>query len=609
MNSELLGEINLRMRAGAALPVRKGQMAALKGQGRPQIGPFAKVAGGTGGQGHLHPNFPLPILRPIQQSFTGHLARGFRADQPYDDPVTHTSGRTATSSHRVQPSWTPVPAMKHYSGIDYEHFLDDIRDMYPFSVEEAVLVELVANALDAKTSLIDIRYDPAENIFHLIDNGHGMDPKGFEMYHNFSTSFKRKGQGIGFAGLGAKLALRISERIVTETRSKKFWGASEWKFERRKKTAHPVWFDLQERTLPHEGTRVTIYLKQKSSLLASGAELTRIMLTHYLPLLVAKEFYQSVRIYRPITVLLNGELLRAPELKSEKEKQFLLRRGRSRKPYALARFELHGAPLPDSMQGIAISTFGKIIRRDWLKQHVKEFERITGIIEVPELVECLTTSKSDFRKEGTAGAKYYRFSKAAQQEFRRWLEEINLLDPTQGSPDRDTQRLQRVVNHIVAGMPDLQQFFGFRQEREVLVHSAQGNGQGDAEDASSAGELSAHDSSAESRNEAETEHTKERGGITLEDGTELPAERRVRMTKFGPAIRHVHASERADISWMEGETVLINTAHPTYHKAEEKKILEYHNLFAVALAMLREVPSAQEKLALLEQFMSQWGRV
>ncbi len=35
--------------------------------------------------------------------------------------------------------------MKHYSGIDYEHFLNDIRDMYPFSIDEAVLVELIAN--------------------------------------------------------------------------------------------------------------------------------------------------------------------------------------------------------------------------------------------------------------------------------------------------------------------------------------------------------------------------------------------------------------------------------------------------------------------------------
>ena len=60
---------------------------------------------------------------------------------------------------------------------------------------------------------------------------------------------------------------------------------------------------------------------------------------------------------------------------------------------------------------------------------------------------------------------------------------------------------------------------------------------------------------------------------------------------------------------MEGDTVLINTAHPTYRKAVEKKTVEYQNLFAVALAMLRDVPTAQEKLELLEHFMSEWGKI
>ena len=498
--------------------------------------------------------------------------------------------------------------MKHYSGIDYEHFLDDIRDMYPFSVEEAVLVELIANSLDAKTGLIDIRIDPSQHIFQLTDNGHGMEARGFEMYHNFSTSFKRKGQGIGFAGLGAKLALRISDRIVTETRSKKFWGTSEWRFERKKGTAHPVWFDLEERSLPHEGTRVTIHLKPRIHGLVSVEEVRRVILAHYLPLLVAREFYQSVRLYRPITFLVNGDVVVPPDVKPESAKDYVLRRGRSRKPFALARFELHSAPLPESMQGIGISTFGKIIKRDWLKQHVREFERITGIIEVPELVECLTTSKCDFRKDGTAGAKFYRFNKAAQQEFRKWLEEIHLLEKQEATTDREARKLQRVVNHIVGEIPDLQQFFGFRSEREGLVQNPDGAEKGShpepaPKSAEPEPQTGTGDSPAGDNVEAEPR------GITLGEGEDLPAIRRLRSAKFGPVIRHRDAPERPDISWMEGDTILINTAHPAYHKAVEKKVLEYHDMFAVALAMLREVPSAQEKLGLLERFMSEWGRV
>ena len=63
------------------------------------------------------------------------------------------------------------------------------------------------------------------------------------------------------------------------------------------------------------------------------------------------------------------------------------------------------------------------------------------------------------------------------------------------------------------------------------------------------------------------------------------------------------------MSWTEGDTVFINTAHPAYRKAVEKKTLEYHDLLAVALAMLREVPTTHERIELLEKFMSGWGRI
>jgi hypothetical protein len=261
------------------------------------------------------------------------------------------------------------------------------------------------------------------------------------------------------------------------------------------------------------------------------------------------------------------------------------------------------------MQGIGISTFGKIIKRDWLKQHVREFERITGIIEVPELVECLTTSKCDFRKDGTAGAKYYRFNKAAQEEFRKWLEEIHLLEKQEAGTDREAQKLQRVVNHILGEMPDLQLFYGFRSEREGLVQEADGAESGSPPEPLPKGggpEGEARPGESSGGQEVDREP---RGGITLGEGEDLRAARRLRSAKFGPVIRHTDAPERPDISWMEGDTVLINSAHPAYRKAIEKKVLEYHDMFAVALAMLREVPSAQEKLGLLERFMSEWGRV
>ncbi len=520
--------------------------------------------------------------------------------------------------------------MKHYSGIDYDHFLDNVRDMYPFSVLEAILTELIANALDAKTSLIDLRVDPENRILEIVDNGSAMDKRGFEMYHNFSTSFKRKGHGIGFAGLGAKLALKVSDSVVTETRqtegtpgrrgrtgkprrkSAPFWGTSEWKFERRGKVFLPVWYDIEAATLTHHGTRVRIHFKPQASAELTPEEVRRIVLRHYLPLLRLREFYETVGLYPRMTILVNGEVLEEPAALAAEatgSKRYMLRRGATRKPFAFASFEIYPDPLPEDLQGIAIATFGKVIKREYLKQHFAAMERVTGIIEVPELVECLTTNKYEFRKEGAAGARYYRLNKVAQQEFRRWLEELQLLAQTEARSDRDTQKLQRVINRIVGEMPDLQQFYGSRGERTTLVNDEGGSASGSLPDPPPRAEA---DPVEPGGSEELIEQTMERVKTldrSLQEGGEIPAAYRPRTSRFGPVIRHIAAPGRDDISWMDGDTVFINTAHSTYQKSVQKKIVEYHTLFAAALAMLREVPTATEKLELLEKFMSRWGKL
>jgi hypothetical protein len=498
--------------------------------------------------------------------------------------------------------------MKHYSGIDYEHFLDDIRDMYPFNIEEAILVELIANSLDAKTTLLDIRIDPDRKTFQLVDNGSGMDVRGFDNYHNFSTSFKRKGQGIGFAGLGAKLSLRIAERVITESRSTKTWRASEWRFERKRRSSLPVWFDLDERTLPHNGTSVRMELKGRSHLLLDPSLVRTAILAHYLPLIALNEFYESMRLYRRVTVLVNGEVLEPAWPVPAKSKQIVFRRGKGRIPFALARFELHAQPLSEGEQGVAIATYGKIIRRDPLKQYFTMMDRITGIIEVPELVECLTTNKCDFRKDGAAGYKYYRFSKMAQQEFRGWLEELQLLEKKEIGADRDVRRLQRVVNSIVGNIPDLQQFFGGRSERIGLVRDADGSllGARPEHPQRPESDTAPHKLVDGMREPLEEAPRREQA---LQPSGENAADRRASHANFGPLIRHHDAPDRDAMSWMEGDTIYINTAHPAYGKAAERKFLEYHELLTIALAMVREVPTSQERIDLLEQFMIRWGKV
>jgi len=76
----------------------------------------------------------------------------------------------------------------------------------------------VANSLDSGASEIALAIDPAASTLTIVDDGHGMRRRELARYHDIAATTKARGQGIGFAGVGIKLGLLVSEEVVTETR-------------------------------------------------------------------------------------------------------------------------------------------------------------------------------------------------------------------------------------------------------------------------------------------------------------------------------------------------------------------------------------------------------
>src|SRR3989338_7449538 len=107
--------------------------------------------------------------------------------------------------------------MLNETRVDLKHLLEDIRDSYRMPVEEVILAELVANALDSKAHRIDFTVNPDERFLRCVDNGIGMKRQQLKEYHNIAASAKVRGAGIGFAGVGAKLALLMADRVITES--------------------------------------------------------------------------------------------------------------------------------------------------------------------------------------------------------------------------------------------------------------------------------------------------------------------------------------------------------------------------------------------------------
>ena len=112
--------------------------------------------------------------------------------------------------------------------VDLLHLLEDLRDAYPGMVEETILTEIVANSLDSGASRIVLEADPIEGTLMVRDNGSGMQRKDLARYHDIASSTKRRGQGIGFAGVGIKLGLLVCEEVLTETKRGQAQVSTSW---------------------------------------------------------------------------------------------------------------------------------------------------------------------------------------------------------------------------------------------------------------------------------------------------------------------------------------------------------------------------------------------
>src|SRR4029450_7307034 len=112
--------------------------------------------------------------------------------------------------------------------VDLLHLLEDLRDAYPGSAEETILTEMVANALDSRATTVRILTDVPGAAFSLADDGAGTRRRELARYHDLATSGKIRGHGIGFAGVGIKLALLVSREVLTETRRGAKHVATSW---------------------------------------------------------------------------------------------------------------------------------------------------------------------------------------------------------------------------------------------------------------------------------------------------------------------------------------------------------------------------------------------
>jgi hypothetical protein len=502
----------------------------------------------------------------------------------------------------------------HQSSVNFRNLIRDLAEMYPFEVPEVVVVEVVANALDAKATRVSVDYIPASSTLVVRDNGSGMTASQFDEYHDFAAGLKKRGTGIGFAGLGAKVSFNAAKEVRTHTKGSSFSGGSRWYFRSSKRL---VWEELPRTRLGRCGTKVEVLFSKAARVHYSTSDgLLRILRRHYLPLLDPDflQLYGRLGIYdSDFRFAVNGAVVQPEDvagmLNLENVRTIFPKDRGKRVGYGIFGIAKDEYPLGTDQCGVLLCTYGKVIKPEFFDQFPGELgPRVFGMVELPGLVRFLTTSKTDFLFKGKH-RDFERLIGPVRDEFRSWLKEqgISSMEVSSGN---EAARLERELRKLVEEIPELSDFFGFRSRTEV--HQADPEGSATvslhpgAEASFPTGEGTA---GAEDAPLAPGEGP---GTALVEDakGPERakPISRRARR---GPKIGFANAPDRVELAWVEGNRVVINSGHAAYLRTRPgSQNRRTHSLFAIASAIQRFSSEQVEQpdLCFIDRMMAAWGR-
>lgn len=531
--------------------------------------------------------------------------------------------------------------------VDLQHLLEDLRDAYTGSIEETILTEVVANALDSGATRIRLLTNSTDATLTIADDGRGMRRKELSRYHDVAASTKRRGEGIGFAGVGIKLGLLVSKEVVTETRRGATHVATRWHLASRHRA--PWKWIVPPGLTAARGTAVQLALASPLSPLVDPSYVEETVRLHFQPLL-DPAFGDVLRRHYP-----NGVRFEVNERETvwsapsgSERAPVAIRLGRRRTPAAFGYIERNGFAAADR-HGIAISTFGKVIRRgwDWLGLAPAEHASITGLIEASDLAACLTLSKNDFIRTGSRGATYLAYRKAIQEVVSRQLADwgdrrVDEVRPRLARLERDLERvledlsddfplLRSLVDRRAGGQKRLP-IPGCGDERvpaplfanvpvaprvsEAGAQVTTGTLETPPGEPATPASLPSTPSPNEPRPEAgepaldqsplAPEGSHRHGSAIATAGLDTVAGRR-RPARYGLLVQCESRPGDPELGRLIDSTIWINDAHPAYTRAVASRSLGYHHALAVALALAPLAVEPSQEHPFITQFLSQWG--
>jgi hypothetical protein len=550
----------------------------------------------------------------------------------------HASQRPACSVAWHGDARLSLPLSEHSLGqtrVDLLHLLEDLRDAYPGSLEETILTEIVANSLDSGATAIAVDANAEAATLTVRDNGKGMTRNGLARFHDLATTSKRRGRGIGFAGVGIKLALLACDEALTESRRARTHVASSWHLAARHRA--PWKWVPPPGLVSERGTAVRLRLTNPLSELLDPGYVEATLLRHFEPLFdpffesVLSEFYPD-----GIRFEVNGRAIESADTASTTSgdrSPVSVKVGRKRKPTAVGWLSRSLDPLPEDSQGIAVSTLGKVIKRgwDWLGVTPAAPSHVHGLIEAPPLAESLTLNKADFIRTGQRGATYLAYRKAIQEAVSEQLAHWGDIRDAGAERRRKTRPIERDMEAVLVDLSDDFPLLATLVERRsggqrrlplgspsphagewspAAALEASPGRPTDADTTDASGQMGAGGAGTDAAGTVSPSPADGSKDDPTRDGSPgLPGAPGPRKPgRYGLDIRFADRPDDPELGRLVESTVWVNEAHAAWHRAVRARAEGYHIALTVAMALAPLAVEPAYAHAFITTFLERWGR-
>ena len=361
-----------------------------------------------------------------------------------------------------------------------------------------------------------------------------------------------------------------------------------------------------------------IRLAAKGSPLLNEEFLREVIQRHFFPLLFP-DFDQILRTgYKDgVAFNMSGQRLQAFHYVGHSQGMFfLIHLGKSGKPAGIGFLSKYLHDLPEEQRGLAISTFGKVIKRGWEWVGIQPTHpaQLSGIVEISALAEILTTNKLDFLRDASSLRKYYSYRKAIQEAIEPLLRQFGEAPTSRERPERDLcpleREIERVLGDMLADFPELSPLLGRQRRGEPvtgILPEANAPLIGRLEEGVDVMTGTLGGRGAGSGLEAIPGHLPGERIEQSSEPTEPGQTHEGRSRRPGLLVGFEDDPNRSELGWLSENTIWINRAHPVYLKVDAIGTSGYHIMVTAAWVLSQYLEADSSPQDFMNRFLSVWG--